>query len=237
MSEARRLLLMSALAVRDPLDALLRELEATRGLAVETRYDPTAVIERAIAEGARPDIVVCTAPAMERLVEQGVIAPGSVLMLAQSSIGVATPPGAPAPDLGSIDALVASLLAARAVAYSRTGASGQAFARLIERLGIADRVNARAVVVEKGFVAETLLDGRADLAIQQVSELASVAGVDVVGPLPEDAQDRIVIAAGIGADAVDTPAALAVHEALGSPRMTRLLAAAHLEPPPRASVE
>lgn len=237
MSETGRLLLMSALAVKDPLDALLRETETTRQLAVDTQYEPTAVIERAIAEGARPDIVVCTAPAMERLVTQGVIDPATVQLLAQSSIGVAIVPGAPRPDLSTVDALVAALLAARAVAYSRTGASGQSFARLIDRLGIADRVNARAVVIEKGFVAETLLDGRAELAIQQLSELATVAGVEVVGPLPDGAQDRIVIAAGVATASVDSPAARAVREALGSPRMTRLLAAAHLEPPRRASVE
>lgn len=231
MSDADGLLLMSALAVKDPLDALVRDTETTRHLALDTRYEPTAVIERAIAEGARPDIVVCTAPAMERLVAQGVIDPGSVHVLAQSSIGVAIAPGGRAPDLSSVDALVSSLLAARAVAYSRTGASGQSFARLIERLGIADQVNARAVIIEKGFVAETLLDGRADLAIQQLSELATVAGVEVVGPLPEGAQDRIVIAAGVATTAVDSPAAGAVHEALKSARMVRLLLAAHLEPP------
>jgi molybdate transport system substrate-binding protein len=236
MSDAERLLLMSALAVKGPLDTLLREAPTTRGLAIETVYEPTAVIERAIAEGARPDIVVCTTAAMERLVAQGVIDPATVQVLAESSIGVAIVPGAPVPDLSGVDELVAALLAARAVAYSRTGASGQSFARLIERLGIADRVNARAVVIEKGFVAETLLDGRADLAIQQLSELATVPGVEIVGPLPEGAQDRIVLAAGAASGRAGRAAVRAVTEALSSPRMSELLTEAHLEPPRQASV-
>lgn len=237
MSEVERLLLMSALAVKDPLDTLLRETPATRELGIETVYEPTAVIERAIAEGARPDLVICTTPAMERLVAQGVIEPASVRVLAASSIGVAIVPGAPVPDLSGVDQLVASLLSARAVAYSRTGASGQSFARLIDRLGIADEVNARAVVIEKGFVAETLIDGRADLAIQQLSELATVAGVEIAGPLPEGAQDRIVLASGVAVGRRDDPSARALDEALGSSRMAELLTAAHLEPPHRAPVE
>lgn len=235
MSDAERLLMLSALAVKDPLDTLLRETDATRELAIELRYDPTAVIEQDIAAGAQPDLVVCTAPAMERLVAQGVIDPTTVQILASSSIGVAIVPGAPVPDLSGVDEVIAALLAARAVAYSRTGASGQSFARLIDRLGIADRVNERAVVIEKGFVAETLLDGRADLAIQQVSELATVAGVEIVGPLPEDAQDRIVLAVGAATGRGDLPAVRAIRDALSSARMIKLLTAAHLEPPLQAT--
>jgi molybdate transport system substrate-binding protein len=231
MSDAERVLLMSALAVKEALDTLLREAPATRELAIETVYEPTAVIERAIGDGARPDVVVCTAPAMERLVAQGIIAPETVQVLAESSIGVAILPGTPVPDLSGVDELVAALINARAVAYSRTGASGQSFARLIARLGIAERVNARAVVIEKGFVAETLVDGRADLAIQQLSELATVDGVEIVGPLPEGAQDRIVLVAGAAAERAAHPAVKAVNEALRSARMSTLLIAAHLEVP------
>lgn len=229
-------LLMSALAVKEPLGTLLREAPTTRDLAIEAAYEPTAVIERAIAEGARPDIVVCTTPAMERLVAQGVIDAATVRVLAESSIGVAVAPGAPAVALGTVEDLVATLLEARAVAYSRTGASGQSFARLIERLGIAEQVNARAVVIEKGFVAETLLDGRAELAIQQLSELATVPGVEIVGPLPEGAQDRIVLAIGAATGRTEHAAVRAVTEAVGSPRMTELLIEAHLEPPRDAPV-
>src|SRR5690606_26291876 len=116
----------------------------------------------------RPDIVVCIAPAMAELAAQGIIDESTVQILAESLIGVAIAPGAPVPDIGDVDAFIAALLGARAVAYSRTGASGQSFAKLIERLGVADQVNSNAVIVEKGFVAETLLDGRADLAIQQL---------------------------------------------------------------------
>ena len=96
--------------------------------------------------------------------------------------------GAARPAVGSVTELVRALTGARSVAYSRTGASGIYFARLLRELGIGDEVDTRATVVERGFTAEALLDGRAALAVQQISELHTVGGVDVVGPLPEPVQ-------------------------------------------------
>jgi molybdate transport system substrate-binding protein len=82
------------------------------------------------------------------------------------------------------------------VAYSQFGASGIFFAQLIERMGIASEVNARASVVAAGFTAERLVDGKADLAIQQISELKLVPGVDIVGPIPKTLQSPMVFSAG-----------------------------------------
>jgi molybdate transport system substrate-binding protein len=82
------------------------------------------------------------------------------------------------------------------VAYSRLGASGIFFAQLIEHLGIASAVNARACVIPQGFTAERLVTGEADLAVQQISELKQVAGVEIVGPIPHAMQSPAVFSAG-----------------------------------------
>ena len=82
------------------------------------------------------------------------------------------------------------------MAYSRIGASGIFFAQLIERMGIAAEINARARIVPSGFTAERLVTGEADLAVQQISELKQVAGVEVVGPIPLQLQTPAVFSAG-----------------------------------------
>jgi hypothetical protein len=64
--------------------------------------------------------------------------------LARSFVGIAVKAGSAHPDIATESALRATLLAARAVAYSRIGASGISFAQLIERMGIASEINARA---------------------------------------------------------------------------------------------
>ena len=82
------------------------------------------------------------------------------------------------------------------MAYSRIGASGIFFAQLIERMGIASEINARAHIVPSGFTADRLLTGEADLAVQQISELKQVGGVEVVGPIPHHLQSPAVFSAG-----------------------------------------
>ncbi len=93
------------------------------------------------------------------------------------------------------------LLSVPSLCYSRSGASGLHFARVLRDLGIADAVNAKATIIPSGFTAETLLDGRCVLAIQQISELLVVPGIEVVGPLPDPIQETLTFSAGVFATA------------------------------------
>jgi molybdate transport system substrate-binding protein len=120
----------------------------------------------------------------------------SCVDLARSWVGIAVRAGAPHPDIATEAALRTALLGARAVAYSRLGASGILFAKLIEQLGIASDINARAVIIQQGFTAEKLVTGEADLAVQQISELKQIDGIEVVGPIPRDLQTPAVFSAG-----------------------------------------
>jgi molybdate transport system substrate-binding protein len=95
------------------------------------------------------------------------------------------------------------------VAYSRAGASGIYFAGLIERLGIATAVNAKAVVISAGFTAERLLTGEADLAVQQVSELKAVPGIEIAGRFPAGAQTFITLCAAAFTEAAEPDVARA----------------------------
>jgi molybdate transport system substrate-binding protein len=122
------------------------------------------------------------------------------------------------------------LLGARAVAYSRIGASGILFARLIERLGIASGLNARAVIIPSGFTAEKLVSGEADLAVQQISELKQVAGVEVVGPIPHHLQTPAVFSAGRMAASKLAAQADVLLKYLASPEVAPVLRQSGLEP-------
>jgi molybdate transport system substrate-binding protein len=109
----------------------------------------------------------------------------SIVDLARSFVGIAVKAGAPHPDIASVAAFRASVLAARPVAYSKIGASGIYFAGLIERLGIAAGINAKATVAS-GFTAERLITGEADLAVH----------IEVVEPIPLSLQMPAVFSAG-----------------------------------------
>ena len=138
--------------------------------------------------------------------------------------------GAPHPDIANEAALRKALLAARSVAYSRLGASGVYFAQLILRMGIAAEINAKATIVEQGFTAERLVTGEADLAVQQISELKQVEGIEVIGPVPHDLQTPAVFSAGRMVRAKQADAADRLLRYLASPEVVPVLRQSGLEP-------
>ena len=111
---------------------------------------------------------------------------------------------------------------------------------MLERLGIAAEVNARAKLGRGVPAGSFVVKGEADLAIQQMPELLGVAGVEVVGPLPGDLQNVTTFAAGIPASSTQADAAKALVRFLQSPDSAAVIKKHGLDPippaaPPKAS--
>jgi ABC-type molybdate transport system substrate-binding protein len=208
--------LFSTLAVRKALDdSILPEFQSATDVQVEAKFDPTTVLLEKLTIGATPDIIIAVSGSLDELRASGTLAVAAETELVRVGVGVACAPGATPPDISSVEALKSSLLSAR-VAYSRTGASGIYFARLLDELGIADEVNSRAVVIDKGFIAEAVVDGRAELAIQQTSELVFVPAATIVGPLPAGAQNYTTFTLTLTAAGAENPSAADFYAALQS---------------------
>ena len=109
---------------------------------------------------------------------------------------------------------MAALQGARSVAMSRQGASGIFLAGLLERLGITEMVRGKAVVIESGFTGELAARGEVELALQQVSELMVVPGVDVVGRLPAELGGETVFSGGVMVGAAEAEVGVALLEAI-----------------------
>jgi len=138
--------------------------------------------------------------------------------------------GAAKPDIGTVEAFKAALLEAQSVAYTIEGASGMHFAELIERLGIADQVKAKARRQPGGLVGELIARGEAEVAIQQVSELMAVPGIQLVGPIPRELQKITVVSGGVFRNAVSPDAGRALLAFLTSPAARAVMQAKGLEP-------
>ena len=218
---------LSTLGVLGVVRGLLPAAQAA-GFEPEIRFDPTARLVAAIEAGERADIAILTAEGIAAQAAAGVLDGASRVDLCRSSVGVAVRAGAPHPDISTPEAFRAALLAAPTLAYSRAGASGIFFAGLIERLGIGPEVNAKATVIPQGFTAELVARGEVALAIQQVSELMAIPGVEIVGPVPEAINTRAVFSAALftGAD----PRAAALLRWLAVALTPDLLRAGGLEP-------
>ena len=77
---------------------------------------------------------------------------------------------------------------------------------------------------------EVAAAGEAELAIQQISELLPVAGLDLVGPLPADVQVFTVFSAGLAANAKEKAGARALIDFLSAQKANPLIKAKGLEP-------
>jgi molybdate transport system substrate-binding protein len=163
---------------------------------IETTLLPTVLLMERIRAGETADVAILLADAIDALVREGVLQSGRV-DLARSLVGIAVKEGAPKPDISTVEAFVAAMRAAKSLAFSQAGASGLYFAGLLERLGIAEEVKAKAKIVPSGFTGELVRRGEAEIAVQQISELKAVPGLDIVGTLPAGIESVSLFSAGI----------------------------------------
>jgi molybdate transport system substrate-binding protein len=187
---------LSTLALAGAVRALAEKYEAASGVRIDADFAPTVRLLERLKEGETADVLILTREGLAGLVSEGNVLAGSCVDLARSWVGLAVKAGGAHPDIATEAALRATLLAARSVAYSRLGASGIFFAQLIAKMGIADEINARATVVPLGFTAERILTGEADIAIQQLSELKQVKGIEIVGSVPLHLQTPAIFSGG-----------------------------------------
>jgi molybdate transport system substrate-binding protein len=176
---------------------------------------------------------VLTPGAVNDLTAKGKFVPGSRLNLARVGVGVVVKEGAPKPDIASVEAFKQALLAAKSVAYidpAAGGSSGIYVAGLLDKLGIAAEVNAKARLIHGGAVAEHIAKGEAEIGVHQISEILPVKGIALVGPLPAEIQNYTVYAAGLGANAKESDAAKALLKALSGPAAADVLKAKGMEP-------
>ena len=226
---ANVLRVLSTLALKGAVERLAGPYQATTGVGLDADFAPTVGLMKRLHEGETADVLILTREGLDELATTGSVVAASKVDLARSYVGLAVKAGDARPDISTEAALRTALLAARSVAYSKIGASGLYFAELIQRLGIAAEINARATITA-GFTAEQLMSGNADLAVQQLSELKQVAGVDIVGPIPLGLQTPAVFTAGRMASSEKPAEADALLKYLASPQVAPVLRDTGLEP-------
>jgi molybdate transport system substrate-binding protein len=148
-----------------------------------------------------PDVVVLPTPAMNALDKSGAFRSGTRIELARVGIGVVVREGAPLPDIATPDALRNTLLKAHSIAHPDPkggGFAGAQIARMFERLGIADQVKPKVVLMYAftGGVSN-IAKGGAEIGLFNISEILPVKGVTLVGPLPQELQSYITFGGGI----------------------------------------
>ena len=235
-AEAAELKVLSAFGMQSVLEDLGPKFERATGHKLAISFATGGATVKRVLGGEIADVVITIQPGINTLVKDGKAAAGNVAVLARAGIVVAVRKGAPKPDIASPDALKRTLLAAKSISYvepASGGASGIHFAKVLDRLGIANEMKLKTVFPNSKTPAEVgvlVANGEAEIGVHINQELVSVAGIDLVGPLPGDLQNTIVFSAAIMTGAKDAAAAKALVDFLRTPESAKVIKAKGLEP-------
>jgi len=187
---------------------VLPEFERTAGIKVTTRSggsfgnDPNTIGAQ-LRRGVVADVVILSREGLAGLIEEGRIVSGTDTDLARASLAVAVRTGAPKPDISTVESFKQTLLRAKSVTFTSSTSGVYLTTTLFPRLGIADQMAGKSTTAGVAAVAR----GEAEIAVQPISELLPVPGVDVIGTIPTEIQKVNIYAAAVvaGSKNVDSP--------------------------------
>lgn len=188
-------------------------------------------IPNRLKRGEVVDVVIVADAVLRGFIRDGFIRAETLTPLARSVIGMAVRAGAPAPDIGTAEALKRTLLRAKSIAYSASVSGQYLTGELYQRLGIAEQVLGKSRLIGGGErVGAVVARGEAEIGFQQMSELIPVAGIAHITPLPPEVQKVSLFAAGVAAGSTDPETARAVIRFYASPEAVPAIIKSGLEP-------
>jgi molybdate transport system substrate-binding protein len=206
------------------------------GHKVTVIQEAGAALERRLNSPAPGDLLTANPEPFDDLIKKGKVVPGTVTPFVLAGLGVSVRAGAPKPDISTVDAYKAALIAAKSIGYS-FGCSGTHVADGIEKLGLTEQLKAKTVrtggAANGGPVTDYLARGDFEIGIQQTNIMVGVAGTDYVGPVPgvinKPCQSNVALLTG----SKEPEAARAMITFMASPAAAPLLRKTHVEPYPR----
>jgi molybdate transport system substrate-binding protein len=184
ISGAAELIFLSNQGATPGVRALADGFSRASGHKVTVLDETGSAFEQRLANGPA-DLISLNPDAMAALAKKGRVVADSVTPFTLAGLGVSVRAGAPKPDISTVEAYRAALLAAKSIGYSR-GCSGQHVAEGIEKLGLTAQVKPKVQLTGGGTGPVTFFLARGDfeLGIQQTNIMVGAPGTDYVGPVP-----------------------------------------------------
>jgi molybdate transport system substrate-binding protein len=220
--------LLSGGAMKLFMEAVTPRFERASGRTVTLQFAPTLNQKKLIEDGETFDLALLPREVIDDLARSGKIA-GGATDVTRSAVGVTIRAGALKPDIATAEAFRRTLMAARTISYS-DGPSGVYIASLLQRLGLAEQMKAKIRLASGRPVADLVAKGEAEIGMQQITEILPVKGAELLGPLPDELQNIIVYAAGIGIASKQPDGARAFVSFLATPDVICVMRAMGMEP-------
>jgi molybdate transport system substrate-binding protein len=206
------------------------------GHKVTVIQEAGAALERRLNSPAPGDLLTGNPGPFDDLIKKGKVVPGTVTPFVLAGLGVSVRAGAPKPDIGTVEAYKAALIAAKSIGYSY-GCSGSHVAEGIAKLGLTEQLKAKTVrtggAANGGPVTDYLARGEFEIGIQQTNIMVGVAGTDYVGPVPGELNKPCQSNVALLSASKEPDAARAMIAFMVSPAAAPLLRKTHVEPYPR----
>ena len=173
-AHASELKVFTSVALTSVLDELAPVFEKATGTKLKIDYNLIAAQRKRILDGESADVIILSRGAMQELQKLDKFAASDLVDVAGTPVSVAARAGVPKPDISTPDAFKRTLLNARSIVYAdpaKGGASGVYFARVLDRLGIAEQMQAKTILVPGAQAAEVVARGEAELGVAQGSEI------------------------------------------------------------------
>jgi molybdate transport system substrate-binding protein len=228
---AAEIKVISSNALKTVLEELGPAFEKATEHKLVIQWGAAVPLKAEIEKGATFDLAVLTVAGIDDLIKQGKLAGATRANLANSGAGVAVRKGAPKPDISTVEAFKRALLNAKSVAYVEQGGTGIYLKALLPRLGIADALKSRLVILPpENPAAHAVANGEAEIGMTQISEILPYAGADLVGPFPAEIQLTTSFAAAVGTNARQSAPAQALIKFLTAPAAAPVFKAKGLDP-------
>jgi molybdate transport system substrate-binding protein len=230
LAHAAELTVLCSNGLRAVLSEVAPEFERASGHQLAISYSVSAELKKRIDAGERFDVVVLTPVLIDELTAARILRPDTRRPVARSPMGISIRRGAQKPDLGTIEALKATLLAVRSIAFAKQGAGGLYFVALTQRIGLFDQLMPKFRPVVTGQdVSRAVASGDAEIGVQPISEILNVEGVQLAGSFPVSVQDYAVMVAAVSANSLQLPEGRALIDFLTARQLDGALRAAGME--------
>jgi len=228
--DADEIMVLCSNGLKAVVEELAPKFEGATTHKVVVKYGLAVSLKQRIEDGEAFDVAFVTPAVMDDLVAHGRISSDTRTTIARSGLALAIRAGAPRPNISTVEAFKRALLNAKSIAYAKEGASGVAFAALVQRLGIADDLKSKSRLTATGEeVSAAVVKSEVEFGVLPLSEILPVKGAEPV-TFPADVQSYIVMVGGVNAASknagaarelikyVTAPAALPVLKAKGMER-------------------
>jgi molybdate transport system substrate-binding protein len=188
-------------------------------------FDPSPAVKKRIESGEAADVVIGQPDFAEDLTKSGKVSEGDRPIIAHVGVGLGNRIDSPAYDISTVEKFKTMLLGADVLVFNSVK-SGEAFAKTLEQLGIAETLKSRIVRTTPNGIFEPVLKGKGnDMAAGTIPLIATTPGIKLLGPLPGEFESSLTYTAVLIANTSQHRAAQEFVGFLMSPKAREIFAA------------